>query len=105
MVYATAPATLQAAIDTAKRYKAGFMMTQPKTSNYTETEVTRQLEVLTATIQQLLQKKEEEVYPRQNEKKNNCFRCKEPEYFIRDCMSEKVLATWDLTRKRPSNFN
>ena len=27
MVYATAPATLQAAIDTAKRYEAGFMIT------------------------------------------------------------------------------
>ena len=40
MVYATAPATLQAAIDTAKRYEAGFMMTQPKTSNYAEAEVT-----------------------------------------------------------------
>ena len=50
MVYATAPATLQAAIDTAKWYKAGFMMTQPKTSNYAETEVTGQLEVLTAIV-------------------------------------------------------
>ena len=27
MVYATAPATLQAVIDTAKQYEAGFMMT------------------------------------------------------------------------------
>ncbi len=27
MVYVTAPATLQAAINTAKRYEAGFMMT------------------------------------------------------------------------------
>ncbi len=63
MVYATAPATLQAAIDTAKRYEAGFMMTQPKTSNYAETEVTGQLEALTATVQQLLRKKEEEAYP------------------------------------------
>ena len=51
MVYVTAPAILQAAIDTAKRYEAGFMMTQPKTSNYAETEVTGQLEVLTATVQ------------------------------------------------------
>ncbi len=50
MVYATAPATLQAAIDTAKWYEAGFMMTQPKTSNYAETEVTGQLEVLTAIV-------------------------------------------------------
>ena len=40
MVYATAPVTLQEAIDTAKRYEAGFMMTQTKTSNYAETEVT-----------------------------------------------------------------
>ena len=51
MVYATAPVTLQAAIDTAKWYKAGFMMTQPKISNYVETEVTEQLEVLIATVQ------------------------------------------------------
>jgi len=50
MVYATAPATLQVAIDIAKWYEAGFMMTQPKTSNYVETEVTGQLEVLTATV-------------------------------------------------------
>jgi len=62
-MYATAPATLQAAIDTAKQYEAGFMMTQPKISNYAETEVTGQLEVLTVTVQQLLQKKEEEAYP------------------------------------------
>ncbi len=54
IVYATAPATLQVAIDTAKRYEAGFMITQPKTSNYAETEVIGQLEVLTATVQQLL---------------------------------------------------
>ena len=54
IVYVTALATLQAAIDTAKRYEAGFMMTQPKTSNYAKTEVTGQLEVLTATVQQLL---------------------------------------------------
>ena len=54
MVYATAPATLQAAIDTAKWYEAEFMMTQSKTSNYAETEVTGQLEVLTVTVQQLL---------------------------------------------------
>ena len=40
MVYVTASATLQAAIDTAKQYEAGFMMTQPKISNYAETEVT-----------------------------------------------------------------
>ncbi len=95
MVYATAPATLQAAIDIAKRYKAGFTMTQPKTSNYAKTEVTRQLEVLTTTVQQLLRKKEEEVYPHQNERRNNCFRCGESRYFMRDCMSEKILATWD----------
>ena len=54
MVYATASVTLQVAIDTAKRYEVGFMMTQPKISNYAETEVTGQLEVLTATVQQLL---------------------------------------------------
>ena len=72
-------------------------MTQPKTSNYAETEVTGQLKVLTATVQRLLQKKEEEAYPHQNNRGNNCFRCREPGYFIRDCMSEKVLATWDLS--------
>src|SRR6266542_4395559 len=105
MVYATAPATLQATIDTTKRYKAGFMMTQPKTSNYAKTEMTGQLEVLTATVQQLLRKKEEEAYPRQNNRGNNCFRCRKPEHFIRDCMSEKVLATWNPTRKPPSRFN
>ena len=93
MVYATASVTLQVAIDTAKQYEAGFMMTQPKTSNYAETEVTGQLEVLIATVQQLLQKKEEEAYPRQNNRSNNCYRCGEPGHFIRDCMSEKVLAT------------
>jgi len=27
IVYATAPATLQAAVDTAKQYEAGFMIT------------------------------------------------------------------------------
>ena len=97
MVYATALATLQAAIDTAKRYEAGFMITQPKTSNYAETEVTGQLKVLTATVQQLLQKKEEGAYPRQNERRNNCFKCGEPGHFMRDCMSEKVLVTWDPT--------
>ncbi len=105
MVYATAPATLQAAIDTAKRYEAGFMMTQPKTSNYAETEVTGQLEVLTATVQQLLRKKEEEAYPRPSNRGNNCFRCGEPGHFMRDCMSEKVLATWSPNRKQPNNFN
>src|SRR6266498_1631932 len=94
MVYATASVTLQVAIDTAKQYEAGFMMTQPKTSNYAETEVTGQLEVLIATVQQLLRKKEEEAYPRQNNRSNNnCFRCREPGHFIRDCISEKVLAT------------
>src|SRR6266540_2091064 len=57
-------------------------------------------------MQQLFRKKEEEAYPRQNNRSNNnCFRCEEPEHFIRNCMSEKILATWDLTRKRPSNFN
>ncbi len=40
MVYATALATLQVTIDIAKRYEAGFMMTQLKISNYAETEVT-----------------------------------------------------------------
>src|SRR6266511_2859706 len=105
MVYVTAPATLQAAIDTAKRYEAGFMMTQPKMSNYAETEVTGQLEVLTTTVQQLLQKKEEEAYPRQNNRNNNCYRCGEPGHFIRDCMSEKILVTWDSSQKRSSNPN
>jgi len=96
MVYAMAPATLQAAIDTAKQYEVGFMMTQPKTNNYAEIEVTGQLEVLIATVQQLLRKKEKEAYPCQNNKSNNnCFRCGEPGHFIQDCMSEKVLATWD----------
>ena len=54
IVYAMTLVTLQAAIDTAKWYEVGFMMTQPKTSNYIETEVTGQLEVLTVTVQQLL---------------------------------------------------
>src|SRR6266540_3401342 len=107
MVYAIAPATLQAAIDTAKRYEAGFMMTQLKTSNYVETEVTGQLEVLTATVQQLLRKKEEGAYPRynsnNNNRNNNCFRCGKPGHFIRDCMSEKVLAIWNPVRKQPNN--
>ncbi len=49
-MYATALVTLQAAIDTAKWYEAGFIMTQPKTSNYAKMEVTGQLEVLTATV-------------------------------------------------------
>src|SRR6266542_7060466 len=107
MVYATAPATLQAAIDTAKRYEAGFMMIQPKNSNYAETEVAGQLEVLTATVQQLLRKKEEEAYPRpnSNNRNNNCFRCGKPGHFMRDCMSEKVLATWNPIRKQPNNVN
>jgi len=100
MMYATALVILQAAIDTAKQYKAGFMMTQPKTSNYAETEVIGQLEVLTVTMQQLLRKKEKEAYLHQNERKNNCFRCGEPGHFMRDCMSEKVLATWDPSRQR-----
>ncbi len=105
MVYATALAILQAAIDTAKWYEAGFMMTQPKTNNYAKTEVTGQLEVLTATVQQLLRKKEEEAYPCQNNRNNNCFRCGEPGHFIRDCMSEKVLTTWNPTRKSPNRPN
>jgi len=62
MVYAIALIILQAAIDTAKWYEAGFIMTQPKTSNYAENEITGQLEVLTATVQQLLWKKEEKAY-------------------------------------------
>ena len=98
MIYATTPATLQAVIYIAKRYEAGFMMTQPKTSNYAKTEVTGQLEVLTATIQQLFRKKEEEAYPCQNNRSNNnCFRCEKPGHFVKDCMSEKVLVTWDPT--------
>ena len=63
MMYAIAPVTLQATIDTAKWYEAGFIMTQSKTSYYAETEVIGQLEVLTIIVQQLLQKKEEEAYP------------------------------------------
>ena len=51
IVYITVPATLQAAIDTVKQYEAGFMMTQPKTSNYAKNEVTEQLKVLTAIVQ------------------------------------------------------
>jgi len=57
------------------------------------------LEVLIATVQQLLQKRKEEAHPRQNERRNNRFRCEEPGHFIKDCISKKVLATWDLTRK------
>jgi len=40
MIYTTALVILQAAIDTAKHYKAGFMMTQLKTNNYAKMEVT-----------------------------------------------------------------
>src|SRR6266540_3182946 len=83
IVYATALATLQVVIDTAKRYEAGFMITQSKISNYAETEVIGQLEVLIATVQQLLRKKEEEAYSRQNNRSsNNCYRCGEPGHFI-----------------------
>ncbi len=51
MVYATTSVTLQVVIDIAKWYEVGFIMTQPKTSNYTEKKVTGQLEVLTMTVQ------------------------------------------------------
>ncbi len=50
MVYATVSATLQAAINIAKWYETGFMMTQPKTSNYVKNEITGQLEAFTATV-------------------------------------------------------
>ena|SRR6266540_4366889 len=92
MVYATASVTLQIAIDTAKRYEVGFMMTQPKTSNYAEKKVTGQLEVLTITVQQLLKKKEGEAYPRQNNRNNRCYRYGGPGYFARNCIFEKVLS-------------
>ncbi len=62
MIYAIVPVTLQATIDTAKRYEAGFMMTQSKISNYAEKKVIEQLEVLITMVQQLLQKREEEAY-------------------------------------------
>ncbi len=69
--------------------------------------MTGQLEVLTVTVQQLLRKKEEEkAYLCQNSRGNNYFRCGESGHFIRDCISEKVLATWDPSwQKRPTNFN
>jgi len=38
------------------------MMTQPKTSNYVENEVTGQLEVLMTIVQQLLEKKKEKAH-------------------------------------------
>ena len=50
MIYATVLTTLQTAIDMAKQYEAGFMMTQPKISNYAKNEVTRQLEVFIVTV-------------------------------------------------------
>ena len=50
MVYVTAPATLQEAIDTAKWYEAEFMMTQAKINNYAKIEVTGQLEVLAVMV-------------------------------------------------------
>jgi len=51
MVYVTASVTLQATIDIAKWYKAGFMITQLKTSNYTKNEMIGQLEVLIVIVQ------------------------------------------------------
>ena len=95
IVYAIAPITLQVAIDTAKWYEAGFMIIQPKTSNYAENKVTEQLEVLIAIVQKLLRKKEEEAFSRQNNRSNKCFRCEGPGHFMKDCMSEKVLPSWD----------
>ena len=98
IVYASSSGNLNAAVETAKSIEAGYKITQrnvQQQSNLALQQVAPQkdsIEVLTATIEKLLQQKKEEKYPTTRPEGSinvRCWRCNEIGHFQKDCISEQ----------------
>ncbi len=98
IVYANSFRNLDVTINMAKSIEAGYKIIQrnvQQQSNHTLQQVALQkdsMEVLTATLEKLLLKREEEKYLiiRPGESINvRCWRCNEISHFQKDCISEQ----------------
>ncbi len=99
LVYTRGPVTLQAAVNAAKSIEAGFRITQRNgvRSNFTiQQPVENRMEVLAATLEKILLKREKKQFSRSNLKGSRkfiCWKYGEPGYISTTCESEKVLPT------------